>query len=388
MKWQSLAWTVLAMMLAPLASRASEETSRSAGVRSVSSFVSPVYYTVTDLGTVPGGSGSDAQGINASGQVVGASMVPPGHDRAYLWSGGVMTDLGTLGGDTAAAHDINDFGQVVGVAATRQQALHAFLWSGGVMRDLGTIPGGSGGDWSEALSINARGQVVGYSTGSGGYYHAFLWSNGVMTDLGSLGYSHTVANDINASGQIVGWSGTANGYSHAILWNKGILTDLDGIPSRSSEAMAINDHGHIVGDAGAGSTFRAFLWSNGTMTSLGALPGCDVSYASDINNSDQVVGWSRTSSDVEVAFLWSAGTMTDLSSAIAPGSGWQLQRAVGINDAGQIAGYGRLGGSTHAFLLTPIPEPSSLFLLGVASLSLLLPIACGRRAMNNAVRGG
>jgi hypothetical protein len=34
-------------------------------------------------------------------------------------------------------------------------------------------------------------------------------------------------------------------------------------------------------------------------------------------------------------------------------TGWILQEGAGINDSGQIAGYGTLHGELHAFLLTP-----------------------------------
>jgi hypothetical protein len=47
------------------------------------------------------------------------------------------------------------------------------------------------------------------------------------------------------------------------------------------------------------------------------------------------------------------GSMHDLNNLIPPGSGWELVEATAINDAGQIAGSGRLGGKMRAFLLTP-----------------------------------
>ncbi len=49
-------------------------------------------YTLTDLGTL-GGSGSTANAINNSGQVVGSSYVPNNVERAFLYSGGVMHSL-------------------------------------------------------------------------------------------------------------------------------------------------------------------------------------------------------------------------------------------------------------------------------------------------------
>jgi probable HAF family extracellular repeat protein len=45
--------------------------------------------------------------------------------------------------------------------------------------------------------------------------------------------------------------------------------------------------------------------------------------------------------------------MQDLNSLIPVGSGWVLSIANGINDSGEIVGYGLIHGKTHGFLLTP-----------------------------------
>ena len=63
-----------------------------------------------------------------------------------------------------------------------------------------------------------------------------------------------------------------------------------------------------------------------------------------------------------------------MNSLIDPALGWSLIYASSINDSGQITGLGQIGGYTHTFLATPVPEPSALLLATVA----LIPIAAGR----------
>jgi probable HAF family extracellular repeat protein len=131
-------------------------------------------FSMTDLGTLPGGTESFAYGINDRGQVVGSSQTASGENHAFLWDKGVMRDLGTLGG-TSFPFDINNRRQVVGSSqtASEEELLHAFLWDKGEMTDLGTLPGGI---QSVAFSINGSGQVVGHSWTASGEIHAVLWS--------------------------------------------------------------------------------------------------------------------------------------------------------------------------------------------------------------------
>src|SRR5262245_44308803 len=71
-------------------------------------------YVIEDLGTLPGvGASSSAEGINDLGEVTGSSRLP-GSSQAFLFSGGTMKGLGTLGGDHAEGLAINDFLQIAG----------------------------------------------------------------------------------------------------------------------------------------------------------------------------------------------------------------------------------------------------------------------------------
>ncbi len=70
-----------------------------------------------DLGSL--GGISSACGLNNQGQVAGFSWLSAsGPAHAFLYSGGAMTDLGTLGGTNSWAIAVNDLGQVAGYSLT------------------------------------------------------------------------------------------------------------------------------------------------------------------------------------------------------------------------------------------------------------------------------
>ncbi len=67
-----------------------------------------------------------------------------------------IQDLGTLGGTSSYGTSINAFNHVVGYSTTGDDRVHAFLYIGGKMQDLGTLGGkDAASDQSYALGINA-----------------------------------------------------------------------------------------------------------------------------------------------------------------------------------------------------------------------------------------
>ncbi|WP_210420101.1 DUF3466 family protein [Aquisphaera giovannonii] len=97
---------------------------------------------MTDLGILPGGTSSKATGINSAGQVVGWADGAGGGLTAFLYSNGNMSNLGGLPGSSGGeANAINDSGQIVGfswVGGIGSLSKRAFLYSGGKFTDLGT----------------------------------------------------------------------------------------------------------------------------------------------------------------------------------------------------------------------------------------------------------
>lgn len=166
---------------------------------------------------------SDASAINDAGQAVGFA-----NNQAYLYQGGNTQNLGTLGGAYSRAFAINGSGTVAGESATPtpNQTVHAFLWSNGVMSDLGALR--SAQNDSHALAINERDEVVGYSSvpdNGQNIPHAFLWFRGFMIDLNAQVLGHpdwifNVATGINRRGDIIGY-GTLDGQQHGFLLRMG-----------------------------------------------------------------------------------------------------------------------------------------------------------------------
>jgi probable HAF family extracellular repeat protein len=324
----------------------------------------PSTYAITDLGTL-GGAASWANAINNAGQVVGNAQTVGGSYHPFLYSGGVLTDLGILPGfANSGAVALNDSGQVAVSAGSADTTINdAFLWQSGTgLTDLGNL--GSSYTVPHALNNPTTAhsvQVVGEGqTPSDVVRHAWIWQNGVMTDLNTLippgsGWVLTKATGINDNQQIVGWGGIS-GQTHAFLWQVGggVPTDLGVLPGgMESIANALNKTGQVAG----ASDGHAALWTSTGITDLGTRPKDTGSQAFALNNSSQVqvVGYSLAASGINWhAVLWQNGNVIDLTKQIGSNSGWaQLTYAYGVNDAGRIVGQGIGPSGNHAFLLTP-----------------------------------
>ncbi|HEX4750162.1 MAG TPA: hypothetical protein VH302_11525 [Bryobacteraceae bacterium] len=123
--------------------------------------------------------------------------------------------------------------------------------------------------------------------------------------------------------------------------------------NQESQAIAINNNAQVVGEFRQPSSYwHAFLF-NGDFLDLGTLGGAS-SEALAINGSGDVVGTSDTpQAGVRHALLYHAGQTLDLNLLLAEPTGWVLNSAIYIGDAGQIIAIGTNGKATQIFLLSP-----------------------------------
>ena len=310
-------------------------------------------YSITGLSfpAFPFGTGQGF-GINDAGDAVGTAQNASG-SHAFIYAGGVMTDLGTLGGSDSQAFAVNSSEQIAGDSQLNSGLHHPFAYSGTTMTDL--TPSASYAGY--ANGINSAGAEVGtLLSGNGGTTaNAFLYSGGTVSSIGTLGGAHSSAFGINDSGQIAGGADTAHGVYHAFVATTGVLTDLGTLGGNSSIAYAINSNGELAGAAQAASgAYHAFLYSGGAMHDLGTLGG-SASYAYALNTLGLVVGESQTVGGGTDAMIYFNGAMQDINNLIPVGSGWTLGNAHGINSSGWIVGTGKApNGTVQAVLLTPV----------------------------------
>lgn len=331
-------------------------------------------YTVIDLDTV-GGFLSSGLAVSAGGDAAGVSEIGNSHFHAFRHDGSAPTDLGTLPmrlesfATSFAGEDAVVITYTLGMTTTTTFTIDP----GGASMTAGTFL---------ARGANSAGDLVGNlnTTLPSGWLatHACLYSAGTVIDLGTLGGANSRAFDINASGIIVGSSELATGLdTHAASWVGGTGTDLGTLGGARSQATAINNAGQAAGYAeNTAGEPRACVFSLSPtgaplgISDLGVLPGAMSSYANGINADGDVVGVSNAR-----AFIHTAGHIEDLNALIPSGSGWVLERAHGINDAGRIVGFGIHNGQPRGFMLIPEACAGDLDgdqLVGAADLALLL----------------
>lgn len=285
-------------------------------------------YRSTDLGTL-GGTSSYSIAMNERGAVVGRAQTADETYHGFVWSRGVMTDLGLF-----SPTDINDRGAIVG---TRDDVGGTWVWQRGRFTPLS----GPGGRVDSPRAINDKGQVVGFGPVPDSFGAPVLWSKGTVTYLPLLDVT-----DINDRGVVSG-AALADGGVHAATWRRGRITDLGGGARDRGSAFHLNNRGWVVGwTADAEGDERATLWRDGRTLDLGDLGG-NFSHAIALNKRGAVLLLSQIADGNVRPALWQRGVLTDLTTRGVPADSDYAD----LSDKGWIAGSTRIAdGVAHAML--------------------------------------
>lgn len=399
---------------------------------SASLSVTAAPYDVIDLGTL-GGDFNYSYSINNLNQVVGyanGELVPIEDitedsdvqtcvngsiisirtfcDHAYFFESGVITDLGTLDGETSYAFAINDSSTTVGFSAKiidngDPDTVNPLTPLGFVSYNSGTVeqlrlPSVTDGlpegvlPEQRALDINNNDQIVGITLiplseeGSEAIFpvvRPFIYD--LMTDTYTIVpvFSNEfnragAARAINENGLITGWANSEdsdlNNPINSLLWDPAtpeFSINIGTLGGFTSEAYDINDNNIIVGLSDTSRDFFenetvAYYYdiATDTMSKIPEFSTIDEfknSQALAINNMDQVVGTAQSSANfntVNSAFLYQVGedSIINLNDMIECDNGWNLVQARDINDAGYITGTGTLNGEVRSFMLVPTSD--------------------------------
>ena len=210
---------------------AAAEAAKAANTRTYAQTDSTASLGAIDIGFLPGGTTSIANGVSADGSVVvgysDAAETGVNYEifEAFRWTqADGLVGLGWLPGGTKFSEAFGvsaDGSTIVGVSSSAA-GNQAFRWTQAEgMVGLGILPGAT---FARAQAISAdKTTIIGYCTFSDGNNHAFRWTAAEgMVDLGLMsGDVFAEAKGLSADGSvIVGRAGADFSQTHAFIWDK------------------------------------------------------------------------------------------------------------------------------------------------------------------------
>jgi probable HAF family extracellular repeat protein len=243
--------------------------------------------------------------INNAGYTVALGFVgaPPGQTlRSFLRDpSGHFRNLGTLPGENSInqAEALNNRNQVVGESGPLilpEPPLRAYLWTKGVLRDLGDF----GFTPNYALGVNDRGQVTGYASVPTGFRNqvAFIYSKGRLIDIDRrppTADRFSLGEAINNLGHVVGTSNHLSGFVYRGRKMESLNALIDPKLGWNIQfPRAINDKGQIAADAVRGGVQYAVRLDP-------IRPGLEAAPADDIDDEAGPVAQSGLSAAQEAA---------------------------------------------------------------------------------------
>jgi len=303
-------------------------------------------YWVVDLGPLPGGKTSQVFDVNDAGQAVGRSDFggSHGHQHAVLWEKGKPArDLDDAVGGSEA-DGISRDGKIVGWESQSTTDISACTFDAGPTKFFRPA-----GKMSVAFAASDAGIAVTADVDSGAV-HTFLVKDSAPADIGGLpGYRDSMGTALSPNGEIVGTADNGDGGKLAFVWSNGALSPL--LPPSGftcSYANGVNRRGDVVGSCSQGPAhFHAVAWLDDKPNLLTTPPGKD-SEAFAVDDAGEFVGQCNNH-----ACLWRRARLIDLNTMIGPHGKAVLNKAVAINNQGEIACNGTVNKQIHAFLLVP-----------------------------------
>jgi probable HAF family extracellular repeat protein len=189
------------------------------------------------------GDQTQANGINASGEIVGEALLP-GKNRTdpVYWSNDKLHVLDTCCGGSAKA--VNKNGEIIGDAYDDKGRYHAFLWNPAGDKQ----PIGPPDHYSSSIALSAQGHAVAMA-----FPRIYFFAGGKLEPLALSPKFPNHPRAINSCDVIVGSFGPFSDKDRAFVWEKAAgFRDLNDLIAADPDwvlqaATSINERGEIVG---------------------------------------------------------------------------------------------------------------------------------------------
>jgi probable HAF family extracellular repeat protein len=249
---------------------------------------------------IPGSTGTFPYGITNTGLVTGGYFDANNNSHGLAWQDGKLLTLDHPGSvDTGLSGSANSRGVVMGYFGDLT-TVHAGMYSfpSGAWTTLPDIPGMPN---NEGYGVNNSGVEVGVAGGGNDFgfpYPASSW----IWDPRARSYfffavpgstqSSTYAEAINDRGQVVGWFADTNGVQHGFLKEGERYTAFDVPGAEVIYPFNINNSGTIVGQLInlAGGVDGFVRTSDGTVTIVD-FPGASATVVGGINDRGDICGY-------------------------------------------------------------------------------------------------